>query len=138
MSGANVLQQIETIRAVQRDIDDKNIGPGGGENKHRTVGILSLAANHQVGLTIHHQRQALAHDRMVIDHEYSLLRSLRLWFESHRHFISLNVFSSIFNIIVIVTYRHSPSGITGNKHVTTVPLRSRRCTSSEPPTIRAR
>src|SRR5271163_4289731 len=105
MSGANVLQEIKAIGAVQRDIDDENIGPGGGENEHRTVGILSLTANHQISLTIHHQRQALAHDGMVIDYEDSLLRRLRLWFESHRHFISRDYSYSIVISTIMIRLR---------------------------------
>ncbi len=73
MSGADVFQQIESVGTIQRDIHDQNIGPGRSQHVDRTHRLFSFAADHEIGLPVDQQRQTLAHDGMVIDHQNSLL-----------------------------------------------------------------
>ena len=44
-------------------------GFDGSQHVHRAHGFFGFAANQQIGFLIDQQRQALAHDRMIVHHQ---------------------------------------------------------------------
>ena len=86
---------------------------------HGAAGFFGLTANHQVSFLIDEQRQALAHDGMIVHHQDSAL-------------------SRCCAVLNLVSEVHISQSSTGNKQVTVVPRTLPRCTASEAPIILAR
>ena len=63
---ADVLEQFEPVRTVERDIDNHDVGPVSGDRLQERCGFLGFAAHRQVRLLVDELRQSLPHDRMIV------------------------------------------------------------------------
>ena len=59
IAGAKVLQQVQSIGTLQRDVRNQDVRPGCGDRLHGGVRFFGLAADRQVRLLVDQQRQAL-------------------------------------------------------------------------------
>ena len=65
----DVLQQVQAVGPVERNIDDHDVGLSGFDAPQRRGRFFGDAADRQIGLPVDQQGQTLAHDRMIVDHE---------------------------------------------------------------------
>jgi hypothetical protein len=70
---AEHLQEIKSVRTIERNIDYYNVGPAGSDFLQCAMGIFGFAANCEIGLLIDHQREALTDNGMIVDDEYTSL-----------------------------------------------------------------
>ncbi len=121
----DVLQQLEAIWAIERYVHHQDVRPRGLNCRQRRVHLFSFATDHQIGLLIDEQSQALAHNRMIVNHEYGFLFGCTIVIDllsDHRR----------------PCFDPSLPFASGNRHVTVIPPAAPLSTFSDPPIIRAR
>ncbi len=69
VAGAEVLDQLEAVGSVQREVDDGDVGLQRVDAVERRGGVGGLAADLEVGLLVDELGQAAAHDRVIVNDE---------------------------------------------------------------------
>jgi hypothetical protein len=67
----HLLDDIETAPAAQREVDDDQVGPGGGHTAERSGHVVGDTANLDPGLALEHPLQSRADQGVIVDDQHA-------------------------------------------------------------------